>query len=348
VKEDIKFIASDIEGTLINLNGGLREGANELLHEISKRNIPIFLESGMSYFEILKVVEKIKEETGLGEKLKFDIVSNSGSYIKLHNGKVIKDEHIKKEQIDEIKKIVKEKANGTVIIYRGVDENYRQRAYTVDSIKGKVVNGIYAGTIDILKKMKKISFSNIIVSKSILDAQICLGAIKSLELVTLDREKLKEIKTEIENRFGKDTFSINIGRTLQLSLGNKLEAMKDIVEEKTGSRDVGKVCVLGDAMNDIISMEEVPCCIICHTKYPRVYQIAENNIKAGRSGKYAVDNFDKETIKMITGQEYNTKKMEETTQISKQFIKSENKKKIKKFISIFTKKDNKKEKERSK
>ena len=328
MKENIKFIASDIEGTLINLNGKLREGVYELLHEVSKKDLPILLESGMSYFEILKVVEKIKEETGLGEELKFDIASNSGSYIKLNDGKVIKDKHIEPKYIYEIQKIVQEKAAETVVIYRGIDENYRLKVSTVDNVKEKVLNGFYVTTIDTLKKIKKISFSNIVISEKMLKAKINFNEIKSLELVTLDRKKLIEIKEEIENRLGKDTFSINIGRTLQISCGNKLEAMKDYLEEKTGSRDVNEVCVLGDAMNDIVSMQEVPCCVICHTKYPEVYEIADNNIKAGRSGKYAVDSFDEETIKMITGQEYNAEKMEATTEMSKQFI--DNKKNINK------------------
>ncbi|MBR1925225.1 MAG: HAD hydrolase family protein [Clostridia bacterium] len=320
MKEDIRFIASDIEGTLINLNGELRSGVNELLHEVVKRDIPIFLESGMSYFEILKVAEKIKEETGLGDKLKFDIASNSGSYIKLRDGKVIKDNHIEKNYINEIKKIVQEKASGTVIIYRGIDENYRQRAYTTEGIKGKVLNGFYVTAIDALKKFNKLSLSNITVSKNILDAKIEFGEIKSLELATLEKNKLKEIKKEIENKFGKDFFSINIGRTLQISLGNKLEAMKDIVEQKSGSRDVENVCVLGDAMNDIVSMKEAGACVICHSKYKEVYKIAEDSIKEGKTGKYAVGEFDDETIKMITGQDYNSNKMIESTKTAKQFL----------------------------
>ena len=310
MKNKIKYIASDIEGTLIDGKGNLRENVAKLIKGLEDKKIEFALQSGMSLFEIENTFSKIKEEAKT-ESMEADIVAFGGAYIKLSDGTVLKDKPLTADELEKVRNVVKECANGTVIIYRGKEENYREKLTEVESISGKVKYAGLVVLVGLLEAIKKVNLPHVKISQKMLKAKMQNNEIYSLEIINTG-SKLKLIEEGLKKEFGASV-DINNGRTVQFGHGNKLDAIKTVQKHKTGAEKLVGVCSIGDGINDIGSLDATEYSIVTNTKYEKVYNVAKKSVNKGKKTKFAVGEFDEETIRFLTNQEFSSQKMIETT-----------------------------------
>ena len=305
MKNNIKFVASDIEGTLVDGKGNLRENADKLIKTINDNNIEFALQSGMSLFEIENTLSKIKEQTN--KDIKADVVAFAGAYIKSSDGTVLKDEPLTMEELTKVREIIKDCANGTVIVYRGKDENYREKTLEVESVSGKVKYSGLVVLVSLLEALKKVNLPNVKISQKMLQAKMANNEIYSLEIINTG-SKLQKINAEIQKAFG-SSVNVNAGRSVQIGHGTKLDGMKELQKYKKGKDDLSGVCAIGDGVNDIVALENAEYAIVTNTKYESVYNVAKNSINNGSNKKFAVGEFDDETINFLTNQNFSSEKM---------------------------------------
>lgn len=306
MKNDIKLVASDIEGTLVDGKGNLRPGVKELISKISDNEIEFALQSGMSLFEIENTLNRLKRETGRID-LEADVIAFGGAYIRLSDGTVLKDQKLTKNELTKVRDIIKDCANGTVIIYRGKEENYREKTMEVETVSAKVKHAGLVVLVGLLEAIKKINLPHVKISKKMLEAKIENNEIYSLEIINTG-SKLRKIEEELKKEFG-SSVDISVGRTVQFGHGNKLEGIKAVQKKKTGKDDLTGVCSMGDGVNDIGALNATEYAIVTNTKYEKVYNVAKNSIINGSNKKYAVGDFGEQAIKFVTNQEFNASQM---------------------------------------
>ncbi len=321
MKNNIKLLASDIEGTLVDGKGNLRENVSNLIKKINEKGIEFALQSGMSLFEIENILAKINKETNIEGGLNTDVVAFAGAYIKTSDGTVLKDKPLTKDELNKVREIIKNCANGTVIIYRGKNENYREKLMEVESVSGKVKYAGLVVLVGLLEAIKKVNLPHIKISQKMLKAKIENNEIYSLEIINTG-SKLNKINEELAKVFG-TSVDISQGKTVQFGHGNKLEGIKTLQKHKTGTEDLKGVCAMGDGVNDIAAMENTEYAIVTNTKYESVYNVAK---KSNSNKKFAIGNFNDETTKFLTNEEFSETKMKELTNTAgKEKIKHEEK-----------------------
>ena len=94
----IKIIFSDMDGTLLDENGDLPQGFDEMMVELKRRNVIFAPASGRQYFSLLKSFEKYKDE--------FLFVAENGTLV-MYQGEEIFSSPLTHKEADEVREITK-------------------------------------------------------------------------------------------------------------------------------------------------------------------------------------------------------------------------------------------------
>lgn len=301
---EVKGYVFDIEGTLYK-GGELQKGVPELFRTISNTGKPIMFVSGMNRTEMQQVVDKISDEAGV--KLNSILASNAGASI-CYNGEKTSST-LNPEKINQIRDIVRENANGSVVVFRTDITNYREKAIEADTISAKAKKGITIFLKAILEAMKKVELNCIPTSNENLSKLIDSNEICSLEICALPSNikplalKIREVLPELK---------ITESATVQISTKSKWSALQDVFGE-----DAKDVCYFGDSDNDIECIQNCQKAVLTNAKKSRMFDVVEKEQSKGNEKFATVDLGDAELHKYILGNSYSSEYLNNMTTSAK-------------------------------
>lgn len=244
--DDIKLIALDMDGTLLNGSSKSSTTTKEVLHKLIDKNYEIVIATGRNYKEATRLT---------GEFSSFHYITNNGSSLIDKNGEILIEKHFSKKLLEEImalfKKynlincafltkdeiIVEDKEkfyDDYIDLYKrhAVEENFElEHAYEeLDAKNYDVIPDVNNKVSEIDKNIQKVYFSG-------------------------DEKELKLLNGDLIDVIDENLNISATGVNLEINLGDisKGNALKKLAEHLDISFD--EIIAFGDSENDIAMLE---------------------------------------------------------------------------------------------
>ena len=242
MKENIKKFPThytfDLDGTLIDGKGELKDGVVEMFDEIlANVKEPVFtIASGARINQVETAMNKINARLKNGQA-RYNVVANSGSIIRTTSGKMTINA-LTGRDCSAACNVVSTISPNSIIIYRTMlydyveyPKNSTQKALHTILLNVGEKFGIEAQEVD-EKDIVKLARGN---------------EVMNILVICLNPKEKKQIFEALQNRFGIGEISISDGTAIDISTyGKKLALVK-----RFGAETVKKMVYVGDGNNDI-------------------------------------------------------------------------------------------------
>ncbi|MBQ8749754.1 MAG: HAD hydrolase family protein [Clostridia bacterium] len=273
MKNSGKFVF-DLDGTLIDNRGRLFDGVAEFFYYaiITYKEPKFMICTGNSVEKARQTIVKINKELAKNyhykSGIKFYISAFSGTVIYDENGNIIKNNTINNDRFLQIETTVKDITNNSYIFLCCKDGIYYLPPKTFSK------QNLQAQILKLAQKINPSCDYNIEPIKSEEYYKLVnLGKVHSLKVLSLDKQKKKEIFKTLNGGFY--GLSVNDGFVIEVSAGSKLSAINSIF-----GYDLCDVVYMGNDFNDIEPMQA------CGKSFA-----FGNNEEVKKSATYALNQF---------------------------------------------------------
>jgi len=242
MKENIKKFPShytfDLDGTLIDSKGELKDGVVQMFDEIlANVKAPVFtIASGARINQIEEAMSKINKGLKNGQ-VHYNVVANSGSIIRTTSGKETVNP-LTGRDCSAVCNIVNTISPNSIIIYRTMLYDYMEYP------KNSTQKALHALLLNVGEKFgiepEEVSEKDIV--------KFARGnEVMNILVICLNPKEKKQIFEALQNRFGIGDINISDGTAIDISTyGKKLALVK-----RFGIETVKKMVYVGDGKNDI-------------------------------------------------------------------------------------------------
>ena len=259
--DDIKLIALDMDGTLLNGSSKISSRTKKVLHKLIDSGYEIVIATGRNYKEATRLT---------GEFSTFHYITSNGSSLINKNGEILIEKHFSKELLEDIMALFKK--------YNLINCAF----LTKDEIVVEDKEKFYEDYIDLYKRhaveeefelehaYQELDAKNYAVISDVNDKVSEID--KNIQKVYFSGDE-KELKLLNEDLIDVIDENLNISATgvnLEINLGNisKGNALKKLVEHLDISLD--EMIAFGDSENDIAMLEAAGISVVMknsHFKY---------------------------------------------------------------------------------
>jgi Cof subfamily protein (haloacid dehalogenase superfamily) len=265
----IKFIASDMDGTLLGRNNDIPEENLKAIRKAEEKGVQFVIASGRMYEDIKPFLDRYN--------LKCECIVLNGAEYRDKDGNILEGIYMDKGKLKNILEIIK-RDGLNVEIYTDIG------LYTTntkeESLKGSILRVQYfhpevTNHEEILKRAKEEHHFTILKYidniDEFLSIDIKIGKIESYDEC---EDKIFKLKEELETIEG-----LAIASSVAINLEiNHIEAQKGIILSKVSNKKRVKkdeVVVIGDGFNDYSMFSEFPISFAMENAIPEIKEIAK-------------------------------------------------------------------------
>ena len=265
----IKFIASDMDGTLLGKNNDISEENLNAIRKAEEMGIHFVIASGRMYEEIKPFLDQYN--------LKCECIALNGAEYRDKVGKILEGIYMEKSNVKNILNIIEE-VGFNIEIY--TDKGLYTTNTKEESLRGSMLRVQFfhpevTSYEEILKNAKEdyhfINLNYIDDIDEFLNTNVKIGKI---EAYNKSEDKVVELKEKLENI---DKLAIASSIAINVEV-NHIEAQKGIIlakvaEKKRVSKE--EVVVIGDGFNDYSMFAEFPISFAMENAIPEIKEIAK-------------------------------------------------------------------------
>ena len=246
MKENIKKFPShytfDLDGTLIEDGGELKEGVVEMFDEIlANVKDPVFtIASGARINQIQETMNKINSQLKNG-KIRYNVVANSGSLISTTTGKM-QINPLSGRDCSTICNVVKTINPNSIVVFRTMLYDYMEYPETTTQ---KALHSLFLSVAPKFGiEAEEIPYKDIVkIARS--------EEVMNVLVLCLDPKDKRKIYNALQSQFGVGDISVTDGTVIDISTyGKKLALVK-----RFGLETVKRMVYVGDGKNDIEMLE---------------------------------------------------------------------------------------------
>ncbi|MGL5749555.1 MAG: HAD family hydrolase [Paraclostridium sp.] len=240
----IKFIATDMDGTLLDSNHKLPNDFGEILEELKERDILFSISTGRNYLDILNKVKDYKDD--------IMFICENGSVI-YYKDECIFSNFLNKDSIKQIVKIGR-KINDAYVVLCGTKALYLEDKEGID-----LINKNFPTQAPIIKV------------DSLLDVEDSIFKVNMFDMSNAELNSYRYFKKhDIENikvipsgKYWLDIIDVNINKGVAIK---KIQEKFDI--------DYKETIVFGDHLNDLEMMDSAYHSYAMKNTHPKVKEVA--------------------------------------------------------------------------